>query len=225
LRKFIAVQRDAAHQPSRVTPLSIVGPPYSQGKHPIPCKNNTVFPRRSSGEPQRLLNALIYKAVDINGTSFAIASDAYLKTGHDFMDDTTILIADSETVFSKRLARHFTENGLNVSVYNDVSIALHHLAGGKYDIAVIEFCASSIRQKAYVPLSLRPPCTEIILTCRSHTVDSERAARALSPAFFFVKPVRVSDVYAVVLRIIEMKNRRTMLARQRRDLREGVCNG
>ena len=49
------------------------------------------------------------------------------------MEDVNILIADSDTIFSERLARHFTENGLKVSVVEDVTAAFDRITGGRFE--------------------------------------------------------------------------------------------
>jgi DNA-binding NtrC family response regulator len=138
------------------------------------------------------------------------------------MSEETILIADSDVAFRDSLALFLAENGLKPTVISDMEPALAALAHDHFDIAVIEFCNPLYREHIRSAVMHRSNGTAIILTCGRHSTEAERSARALSPAFYFVKPIEVNDLYAVVLRLIEMKYRQRMLALRRMEQREGV---
>ena len=141
------------------------------------------------------------------------------------LNEESILIADTDPTFMQSLACYLMENGFQPTLMADVETAVAEVANGTFEIAVIEFCESLRCNGLKTALSQRSGETDIILTCRSHSIKAERAARELSPRFYFVKPVEVSDIFAVVLRIIEMKSKRKMAALRRMEQRERVRHG
>jgi DNA-binding NtrC family response regulator len=141
------------------------------------------------------------------------------------MSEEKILISDSDDAFAKSLACFLSENGLKPTVIENTETALSALAKDHYDVAVLEFRNHLLRDHVRSAIMHRTNGTAIILTCARHSTDTEREARALSPAFYFVKPIETNDLLAVILRIIEIKNRQEMLALQRMERREGVSRG
>jgi DNA-binding NtrC family response regulator len=142
-----------------------------------------------------------------------------------YMSEATILIADSNAFSSYALARFLSGNGLKPVVCTDLQRAFSKFSNGSFDIAIFDCCNRHYREKMMSALVNRTVDTAVILICGRHSAETERAARVLSPAFFFVKPIDTNDLLAVVLRVIEMKNRRKMLALRRKEQREGVFHG
>jgi DNA-binding NtrC family response regulator len=138
------------------------------------------------------------------------------------MSEKAILIADSDSAFTDTLSCFLQENGLNPTAMPDMDSALSAIVTGAYDIAVIEFCNPRYREQVTSAVAHRSNDTAVILTCSCHSREAELAARSLSPAFYFVKPIEPNDLLAVILRISEMQDRRRILALRRMERREGV---
>jgi DNA-binding NtrC family response regulator len=134
----------------------------------------------------------------------------------------TILIADSDTVFMNSIARYFSGRQFAVTAFEDFDVAIESLLRTSYDIAIVEFCKHHVREKLCTGLPCRAPGTALILTCGMYTHDLEIQARSIAPAFFFVKPFELSDLYAVVVRLVETKDRQAILSQQRALHRDGV---
>jgi DNA-binding NtrC family response regulator len=138
------------------------------------------------------------------------------------MNKKTVLIADPDPAFRESLARFLREHELKTTAFNEMTSALRALEHDHFDIAVVDFCNPGHRDRVRSLLLRRTNGTAIILTCSRHSAETERAARSLSPAFYFVKPIDYSDLLAVILRISELRDRQKMLAIQRMKKREGA---
>jgi len=134
----------------------------------------------------------------------------------------TILIADSDTVFMNSVTHFFSGRQFAVSEFEDFDAAIESLVHDNYDIAIVEFCEPHVREKLCAGLHSRTPGTALVLTCAKYTHDLEIQARSLAPAFFFVKPFELSDLFAVVVRLVETKDRQVILSQQRALHRDGV---
>jgi DNA-binding NtrC family response regulator len=136
----------------------------------------------------------------------------------------TLLIADSDTEFMDAVVHYFLGRQFAVSAFGDFDAAMKSITHDHYDIAIVEFCDARVRENLFAELPRRTPGIALILTCGNYTHQLEIQARSLSPAFFFVKPFELSDLYAVVVRLIETKDRQTILSQQRALHREGATN-
>jgi DNA-binding response OmpR family regulator len=136
-----------------------------------------------------------------------------------------ILILDSNTAFGTMLVQYFSEHDFMAHAPQEFTIGITDLKSGKYDIAIVELCWKKRQDKIAQTLKRRAQGTSIILTCSRHSHEQELRARSLSPAFYFVKPFEMADLFAVVVRIFEMKNKQRILAVQRMKRREGVMHG
>jgi DNA-binding NtrC family response regulator len=137
-------------------------------------------------------------------------------------NEESILISDSDPVFMQSLACHLMDNGIRPTLAADIDTAVTGIANGGFEVAVIEFAEPLTRNGSRSVLASRRGGTELILISRIQSVKLERAARELSPAFYFVKPVDATDIFAVILRILEMKSKRRMAALRRMEQRERV---
>ncbi len=139
------------------------------------------------------------------------ASKRVFRTIKDIMNDVKVLISNPDDSFRRELSAVLRDRGFEVTALSgDDRTVLERIREGSVDIAIIEYGLISGSKEFFEALLRRPRGTEIILTCRQPSVRIERAARSLSPAFYFVKPIGINDVYSVVLRIIETKYRRIL---------------
>lgn len=122
--------------------------------------------------------------------------------------DCTILIVDNDRSWRERVTGFFTEREFVVTSVENQEDAFAALKKLDFDIAIVEYCQNgrpadslcrAIREKS------SPPA--LILTCKQQTSGAEEKARLHSPAFYFVKPFNIEELYAVVLRVLEIKFR------------------
>jgi len=120
------------------------------------------------------------------------------------MENIRILLVDSDDVFLRNCTDYLSVNGYrSLEVRSDCrppEIERIH----DFDCAVIELCDlidTGLHSIMTVPLS------SVILTCRHHTIETERLARSLRPSVYLVKPVSFADILSVLFRIAEMKER------------------
>jgi DNA-binding NtrC family response regulator len=120
--------------------------------------------------------------------------------------DNPILIVDDDTRFGKRLVTYFKRRELYARTVSGPNVARHLIAAMKPAIVIISYSEQVEALCACIRRSVSP--TEIILTCDHHSGKTEQKARRLSPAFFFSKPFNEDDLFAVVLRILEIQNQK-----------------
>jgi DNA-binding NtrC family response regulator len=123
--------------------------------------------------------------------------------------DNSILIIDDDVRFGKRLVRYFKRRELYARTVIGPNVARHLIAAMKPAIVIISYSERAEALCACIRRSGSP--TEIILTCNHHSGKTELKARRLSPAFFFFKPFNEDDLFAVVLRILEMQSQKDIL--------------
>lgn len=136
-----------------------------------------------------------------------------------------ILILDSDPFFGTMLVKYFGEHDFIATAPSIFAAGITDLKSGKFDIAIVELCWKKRQDKIAQALKRRAAGTAVILTCSRHNHEQEIRARSLSPVFYFVKPFELSDLFAVVVRIFEMKNKQKILAIQRMKHREGAMHG
>ena len=136
----------------------------------------------------------------------------------------TVLIIDTDKNFCSLTMRLFADHDFEAVTIEDSEQGLSLLSKGKYDVAIIDMSMETFREKATAAITKSRNGTAIILLSECYRHDIECLARGLMPAFYFVKPVDFADLYAVAVRISEIKSRRKMQALQRMKYREGVLH-
>ena len=122
--------------------------------------------------------------------------------------DHSLLVVDSDPRFGSRLVEYFKRRELYARFVAGTNVARHLITAMNPAVAVVEYCNSRKQVESLCAFIRRCGCpTEIILTCSRHSKDTERNARRLAPAFYFIKPFNEDDLYAVVLRILEKQCR------------------
>jgi len=125
---------------------------------------------------------------------------------HLLSKDNPILIVDDDVRFGKHLVSYFKRRGLYARTVSRPDVARRLIAAMKPTVTIIAYSEQVENLCASIRRSGNP--TEIILTCGHHSGKTELKARRLSPAFFFVKPFNEDDLFAVVLRILEMQSQK-----------------
>ncbi|MGB7567043.1 MAG: response regulator [Chitinivibrionales bacterium] len=123
--------------------------------------------------------------------------------------DCTILIADNDQNWRDRLSGYFIEREFMVTSVENQDKACAVLKNFHFDIAIIEYCQNGRpADKLCKAIRDKSSTTALILTCKHQTPEAEEKARLHSPAFYFVKPFNIEELYAVVLRVLEIKYRK-----------------
>jgi DNA-binding NtrC family response regulator len=171
---------------------------------------------------------LLFRVSAFSGTGFALLPHreriVFSQIHENMIMNEKMLIVDSDPTFRENVIQFFSEHDISVCAYNRTDEALPALFSGNFSSAVIEFCDPASRTLLAPLFSHDTAAASVVLTCSQHSMALERAARSLSPAFYFVKPFDINDLYAVVLRIIERNNRQKIIAIRRMNQREGVVN-
>jgi DNA-binding NtrC family response regulator len=120
-----------------------------------------------------------------------------------------ILIIDEDVRFGNRLAGYFKRREIYARTVNGPNVTKHLIATMNPAVAIVEYTGNSKQVENLCAFIRRMCCTtEIILTCNHRSSKIELKARRLSPAFFFDKPFNNDDLFAVVLRILEMQSQK-----------------
>jgi len=111
-----------------------------------------------------------------------------------------ILVADDD-LFCRKSLRHFLENeGIEVDEAQSGKEIVTLLAGHYYDMGIYDYHLpdagiASVLSEIEIELPF------VIMTGDSSS-QTEKLARRLSPAFFFVKPIQLADLLNVVVRVL-----------------------
>lgn len=116
---------------------------------------------------------------------------------------------DPDINYRKYLLGYFIDRDFSVSAVNSEKNGLLLLNNEKFDVAIIDFCfRGKLTETICEAIRDRFNGTSLILMCGHQSPDTENKARRFSPAFYFVKPLIIDDLYAVVLRAIEVQLRK-----------------
>jgi len=117
-----------------------------------------------------------------------------------------ILLVEGDVDNKNRLVRFFAERDFSMTAVNSEENGLLLMKYIHFDVAIVEFCENG-KPADTICKEIRDHAdkTGLILMCSHQSPDIERKARQFAPAFYFVKPVNLDDLYAVVLRLFEIK--------------------
>ncbi|MBD3320219.1 MAG: response regulator [Chitinivibrionales bacterium] len=116
-----------------------------------------------------------------------------------------ILLADDDSSCRQALAGFLNENGYEVVTVADGDSACAELSENQYDLFIAEFhiqgkpCSSIVTELKERGIDIR-----LIIMTGDTSKSTEFGARRLSPLFFFVKPINLPDLKAVIDRALEM---------------------
>jgi DNA-binding response OmpR family regulator len=124
----------------------------------------------------------------------------------------TIIIIDGVEAYRTLLVEFFTKRefaAVGCATY-DQAAAL--VARRRFDIAVVDyFIGASSGAEFCTSLTKRNSGeTSLVITSDRQTPDIERTIRRHSPAYYFVKPFEVDNLFAVVLKIIEFRDKKNL---------------
>lgn len=109
-----------------------------------------------------------------------------------------VLIVDDDHFFKKLMGSLFCDMGCDVSTTGDGREAVVMLKGERFDLAVVDYHIPGTAPAGIID-SLRVNAVEtpVVIVTADDTVETERRARSLGVAYYFVKPFRMDDLRAV----------------------------
>jgi DNA-binding response OmpR family regulator len=128
----------------------------------------------------------------------------------------TILIVDGDESYRTFLVDFFKARGFftfGCALYKD---AEQCIVGKRFDIAIVDyFIGNDCGQRFCDFLAVRYQHeTALVIMSEAQSTAIELDIRGHSPDFYFVKPVAIDNLYAVVLRICQSRDKKTLLQRK-----------
>ena len=124
----------------------------------------------------------------------------------------TLLIVDGSETYREFLLEFFNKRDFSATGCVSHAAAQSLIAKQRFDVAVVdyfiggtsgeEFCASLVASSSGQ--------TALIVMSDRQTPDIERRIRGYAPAYYFVKPFAMDNLYAVVLKIIEFRDKKKL---------------
>ncbi|MBD3316632.1 MAG: response regulator [Chitinivibrionales bacterium] len=117
-----------------------------------------------------------------------------------------VLIVDDDSFFKKLMGGLFNDMGCDVATVGDGAEALKMLEKNGYDLAVLDYHIPGA-PPSEITAKLRAGTIEtpIVIVTADDTVETERDARALGVAYFFVKPFPMEDLRAVARKVFDSR--------------------
>lgn len=137
----------------------------------------------------------------------------------------SILILDTDTGLGAELACFLKEHTISLFCYANSDDFLKHLGERVFDVIIIDMDRIWDNDVRYEALKHTTDTAAFVLVSSDYRKDLEVLGRNLTTAFYFVKPYDVNDIFAVIVRSLEIRDRNKMKAAQRMKYREGALHG
>ncbi len=120
------------------------------------------------------------------------------------MKTKTILIAEDDLFYRQTLCRHFEKSGFAVIAVTNGKDVLELLSENHVDLCIVDYhLPGKSGEEILTRLRLDYCGIPAIILTGDDSPETERNARAISPDFYFTKPVNLPDLDMVVDRILE----------------------
>jgi DNA-binding response OmpR family regulator len=128
----------------------------------------------------------------------------------------TILIVDGDEKYRKSLVDFFKTRDFFAFGCARYMEAEKCIVGKRFDIAIVDYFIGKDCGKRFCDfLAMRYQHeTALIITSEAQSTAIELKIRGHAPDFYFVKPVAIDNLYAVVLRICQSRDKKTLLQRK-----------
>ncbi len=111
-----------------------------------------------------------------------------------------ILLADDDLFCRRSLKQILESEGYLVDEARSGSELMELLTGSRYDLGIYDYHLPTGGISSVLP-SIHVDMPFVIMT-GDVSLQTERMARGLSPSFFFVKPIEMSDFLNVIVRVL-----------------------
>jgi DNA-binding response OmpR family regulator len=122
---------------------------------------------------------------------------------------TRIMVVEGDAAYCRYLVDYFRQREFETVGFQSHGDALERLRDDIFDVAIIDFKIDGASADALCRhiIANHHDFTSLIIMNSEQSFDNELHIRCLSPVFYLVKPFSVEDLYAVVLKIAERKER------------------
>jgi DNA-binding response OmpR family regulator len=126
--------------------------------------------------------------------------------------ENTVLIIEKDREYREYLTGFFSAREFAVTGCADYGEAQQAVAEKRFDVAIVDYSCGNDGGEDFCKRLMRRYRGETALVIMSdcQASDIELAVRQHGPAFYFVKPFPVDNLYAVVLRIFESRDKRSL---------------
>jgi DNA-binding response OmpR family regulator len=130
--------------------------------------------------------------------------------------ENTILIVDGDETYRQFIVNFFKVRdffAFGCALYTDAEKCI---VGKRFDIAIVDYFIGKDCGKRFCNfLTARYQHeTALVITSDTQSTAIELDVRGHSPDFYFVKPVAIDNLYAVVLRICQSRDKKLLLQRK-----------
>lgn len=113
-----------------------------------------------------------------------------------------VLIADDDHSHRQLIMELFDASGCEIVTAVDGDSAMSLLLENTFDLAVLDYHLPGMGADGIMAqLNEAGSDLPVIVVTADDSIDTERTVRSFGPAYFFVKPLNLDDVRAVVARI------------------------
>jgi DNA-binding response OmpR family regulator len=129
--------------------------------------------------------------------------------------ENAILIVEGDEAFREMLVDFFVKREMTVIGCDTYDEARKISALRQFDIAVVDYFIGEECGEDLCGLlqAHHAKETALIITSDRQSPTTERRIRMQAPAYYFVKPFAIDNLYAVVLRILEFREKKNKLLR------------
>ena len=138
--------------------------------------------------------------------------------------ENSLIIIDKDCKHREFLTRFFTERDCDVTACAHGNEAECLLSGNRFDVAVVDYVTVADQWDRFCnQIARSAESTALIIMNDRQSTAIELAIRQLSPAFYFVKPFLVDNLYAVVLKLFDARDKQRLLRQTKSIPAAGKC--
>ena len=130
----------------------------------------------------------------------------------------TILLVESGEDFREYLSSYFSQRDFTVLCCTDFAAAERAISRQKFDVVIVDFFAGAQDGGPFCTHLAEAHSGGLIITSDQQSSEIECRIRSSSPAFYFVKPYSMDNLYAVVLKICESLSKKQLNIHQKAAL-------
>ncbi|GEM_PF-1663385 len=114
-----------------------------------------------------------------------------------------ILIAEDDLFYRKLLVDTLNRENYELVAAINGTAALHFIIREPFSLIILDYHLPG-KHGSDILKALKKKCidTPVIVITADATIETERKIRSFGPAYLFIKPVNVNDMYNVVAKII-----------------------
>jgi DNA-binding response OmpR family regulator len=130
--------------------------------------------------------------------------------------ENRILIVEGDDNYRSYLVDFFSAREFRSVGCGSYKEALKCVEQSRFDIVIADYFIGSESGRDFCDRfgKLQGWETSLIITSDAQSTEIERCVRSHAPDFYFVKPFVIDNLYAVVLRIVQARDKKSLLRRK-----------